>query len=456
MSDIPSLMLLDRPLSRRDFVRFAGVTAAAAAVPGCTLGPGERVIVVGAGIAGLVAARQLREAGYRVTVVEARSRMGGRIFTDDSLGAPIDLGASWIHGDRDNPITELAGQAGASTVATNWDSLSLYATDGKVPRADAAKAENDWDRLAGQLEDLQGDAGDNDSVEDGLLELVTKRDLEKPLPKWILDAYITADYGADPRDLSLRYFGQDEAFEGDDLILPGGYRQLVRLLADGTTVKLRQRVQAIAHSSDGVTVSTDRRDFTGDRVVVTVPLGVLRGGSISFDPPLPDEKRESIQRLGMGCLNKVALRFDQPFWPRDVQLFGMVGDQPIPNFLNAMTFTGSPILVGFVGGALARKRERLSDAATVAQARAALAASFQVDVPEPTGALITRWNRDPFAHGSYSYPTVGSSPRDRENLAASVDDRVFFAGEATSVDYFATVHGAYLSGLRAADDLIRS
>lgn len=443
-------------LSRRQFVRLAGAVAAASVLPACSWGVGEKVIVIGAGMSGLAAARRLLESGYRVTVLEARERIGGRIYTDDSLGAPIDLGAAWIHGSEKNPITELAAEAGAFSVATDWDSLALYSDAGPVSAASADAADASWARLAGQLEDIRGDADRNESLEEGLLELVRRRHLNSPLTKWILDSYVTADYGAEPRDLSLRYFGEDEEFDGDDLLLPGGFRQLIQVLVQGTTVKRRQRVTSVTYDENGVTVTTDRDEFKADRVIVTLPLGVLKAGAVTFDPPLPDGKQESIRRLGVGNLDKVALKFDKPFWPTDVQTFGLVGKQPVPHFVNAFVFSGAPILVGLRGGSRAYKREKLSDATTVSQLRDSLAATFQTDVPDPVGALITRWGRDPFSHGAYSFPAVGSTPDDRDELSASVRERVFFAGEATSREYFATVHGAYLSGLRAADEVMKA
>jgi polyamine oxidase len=447
----------DVTLSRRKFVRLAGTVAAASVLPACGWGVGEKVIVIGAGMSGLAAARRLVEAGYRVTVLEARERIGGRIYTDDSLGAPIDLGAAWIHGSSKNPITDVATEAGAFSVVTDWDSLELYSDTGPVRAASVKAADAAWSRLAGQLEDIRGDAGRDASLETGLLELVRRGRLNQPLAKWFLDTYVTADKGAEPKDLSLRYFGEDEEFDGDDLLLPGGFRQLIQVVVQGTTVKRRQKVTSIVHSEDGVTVTTDRDEFSADRVVVTLPLGVLKAGAVTFDPPLPNAKQQSIRRLGVGNLDKVALKFDKPFWPTDVQVFGLVGkNQPIPHFLNAFVFTGSPILVGMRAGSFAYNRERLSDAATVAQVRDSLAAMFQTDVPDPVGALITRWGRDSFSHGAYSYAAVGSTPDDRDRLASSIGERVFFAGEATSREYFGTVHGAYLSGVRAAEEVMKA
>jgi monoamine oxidase len=364
------------------------------------------------------------------------------------------LGAAWIQGNEKNPITDLASEAGAFSVATDWDSLALYSGSGPIRRSTVTSAEANWSRLAGQLEDIRGDAGRSESLEGGLLELVRRRTLNQPLMQWILDAYVTTQYGAEAHDVSLRYFGDDEEFGGDDLLLPGGFRQLIRVVAEDTKVKRRQKVTSIAYAEDEVTVTTDRDEFTADRVVVTLPLGVLKAGTVAFDPPLPTAKQQSIGRLGVGHLDKVALKFDKPFWPTDVQVFGLVGKQPVSHLINAFAFSGAPILVGLRAGPLARNRERLSDASTVSQLREALASTFQTEVPDPAGALITRWSRDPFSHGAYSYPSVGSTPDDRDEIAASVRDRIFFAGEATSTEYFGTVHGAYLSGLRAAKELM--
>lgn len=443
----------NRPLSRRAVVGLAGATVAVAMLPGCARATPQRVIVVGAGIAGLAAARRLRAAGHRVTVLEARGRIGGRILTDDSLGVPIDLGASWIHGDQGNPIVDLAESVGAQIVPTDWESLAVYGPQGAIAAGAIEDADEAWGQVSSELEDLQADAGLNDSLADGLVDVAGRRALADPLARWTIDSYVTSDYGADPAELSLRYFNEDEVFDGDDLIFPGGYRPLIQKLASGTSVKLREHVRAITQDANGVTVTTDGRAYTADRVIVTVPLGVLRAGGIAFEPPLPAAKTAAIQRLRMGCLDKVVLRFGEPFWPRDVEVFGMVGDQPIPRFVNALVFTGEPILIGLIGGSAARQREKLADAVIVREVRAALSSAFDVDVPEPTGALITRWSQDRLAYGSYSYPAVGSTPADREALASAVGGRIHFAGEATHGEYFATVHGAYLSGLRAADEV---
>ncbi|GAT11754.1 monoamine oxidase [Mycolicibacterium novocastrense] len=189
--------------------------------------------------------------------------------------------------------------------------------------------------------------------------------------------------------------------------------------------------------------------MTADRVIVTVPLGVLKADAIAFDPPLPQPKRDAIGRLGFGLLNKVVLAFDQPFWPRTRPMIGLVGpDQPVSDLVNGLLLSDKPILIGLRSGQAAWSREALPDGDAVAQVINAL------DAPEPTRSIVTRWGTDPYSLGSYSFIAVGSSPDDMSALGEPVGERLLFAGEATNPEFFGTVHGAYLSGIREADRIL--
>jgi len=435
------------PLTRRVFTLGLGAAAATPLLAGCDDDHyQEHVIVVGAGMAGLSAARRLADAGVAVTVVEARNRIGGRTWTDTSLGIPSDLGAAWFHGTEGNPLVGLADEVGAKTVKTDFENVVVLADGTPLAPADVDAALGDWPKIMDEIYDAAADAGPDETVADALAPRV---DLDDPLVQWCVASTISAEYAADPDELALRWFGSEGQLDGPDVILPGGYGQLVNRLAQGLTVKLGHAVTRIEHDDSGVRVRTSQAVITGDRAIVTVPLGVLKADTIAFDPPLPEPKRRAIERLGFGLLDKVVLRFDEPFWPTDRDMVGIVGrDQPVSDLVNGLRFAGVPLLVGLGGGSNARARELHSDQQTVSDVIATLRA------PEPTGTLVTRWAADPYARGSYSFLAVGSSPDDQRALAEPVGDRLAFAGEATHEVFSATVHGAYLSGLREADRIL--
>jgi polyamine oxidase len=437
-------------LSRRQFTVSAGVLAAATLLPGCSSSsdepkPKQRVVVIGAGMAGLTAARRLADGGMDVTVLEARDRIGGRTWTNTSLGMPIDLGGAWIHGTENNPLVEIADQVGARRVETDFDKPVLFRDGSEVSPPDVQAALDRWQDIAGELVTLGGDAGNDESVADGLAQVA---DLNDPLIAWCASSEIQGEYAADPDELSLKWFGTEGEFEGPDVILPGGYVELVQHQADGLTIRLGTEVTRVTHGDAGVRLETSKGAVDADRVIVTVPLGVLKAGTIAFDPPLPEKKQQAIDRLGFGLLDKVVLKFDQPFWPEN-DVIGLVGGgEPVSMLINGETFADAPLLVGLRGGRDAREREALSDEEAVAQVVTAL------NAPNPTGALVTRWAADPYARGSYSFVAVGSSPDDMKALAEPVNDRLAFAGEATVPEFFGTVHGAYQSGVREAERIL--
>ncbi|WP_137144477.1 FAD-dependent oxidoreductase [Mycolicibacterium sp. CR10] len=443
-------------LTRRAFTLALGAAAVAPLVAGCgeddepgSDGEGRRpghVIVIGAGMAGLAAARRLADAGVQVTVVEARNRIGGRTWTDTSLGVPVDLGAAWFHGTEGNPLVGLADEVGARTVETDFENVVVLADGAPVSPAVVEAVLGGWPKTMDEIYDAAADAGPGETVADALAPRV---DLDDPLMQWCVASTINAEYAADPDELSLRWFGSEGQLGGPDVILPGGYVQLVDHLARGLKVTLNADVTRISYGDTGVRVDTAQGVIEGDRVIVTVPLGVLKADVIAFDPPLPSAKRQAIERLGFGLLDKVVLTFDKSFWPNDRDMIGISGrDQPVSDLVNGLRFGDTPLLVGLRGGTNARVREAQSDEETVAQVLATLRA------PQPVGMLVTRWAADPFARGSYSFLAVGSSPDDQRALAEPVGERLGFAGEATHGEFSATVHGAYLSGLREAERIL--
>jgi monoamine oxidase len=184
--------------------------------------------------------------------------------------------------------------------------------------------------------------------------------------------------------------------------------------------------------------------------VVTVPLGVLQDGSIAFDPPLGGEHARAVQRLAMGTLEKVALRFPERFWPESVwQITHVAGEPAFPVWFDFSRHVGSPTLVGLYNPSTAPSLAALPAQQRVGPALETLRKMFG-SVPDPEESLVTDWSADPWSRGSYSYIPIGATADDMRRLAEPVSGRVLLAGEATVPESYGTVHAAFRSGLRAA------
>jgi len=420
----------------------------------------QKVLVVGAGMAGLAAAKQLALAGHEVVVLEARERLGGRIWTNRKWAdAPMDLGASWIHMMDGNPLTALAKQAGARTFVTSYDSAIFYNTDGK-PASEALQTEMAQldDKIANILAEAQN-ADDDQSVRKTVQDALGWDHLgqtEKQKANFVLNSVYEQEYAGSADALSTYWFDDDEEYDGDDGLFPGGYSALTDFLARGVRIEKQQVVKEVTWSATGaVSITTDKTTFSGDRAVITLPLGVLKNGGIKFTPGLPQNKRNAISSLGMGFFNKCFLRFPRVFWPANYDWLEYVPARQGEwvEWLNVARVGQKPILLGFNAADFGKEIESWTDAKIVDSAMQTLRGIFGAGIPDPTDFQLTRWGADPFAMGSYSFNALGSAPKMRDALAQPVDQRIFFAGEATSRQYFATVHGAYLSGLRAAKEI---
>lgn len=455
--------------SRRDFLRLGAMLTAAISLPASkrvAAAQKEVIVVIGAGVAGLAAARHLADRGRQVIVLEARDRIGGRVWSDRSWpNAPVDLGASWIHGVQGNPLTPLANELKLPRKSTDFDNSAAYAADG-TPLTDA-QIETISDKFEDLLEQMETIRETRDAADQPDLPLETvfeqsltqRRDpaaMQQAL-RWSINTTIEHEYAADSSDLSLYYWDDEsESLPGGDVVFPQGYDQIFTKLAKGLDIRLEQVVQRIAYDASGVTVTTNQGQVTGTHAIITLPLGVLKRGAVTFTPALPAAKVTAINRLNMGVLNKTYLRFPRVFWDRDVEWLDYIGERTgeWAEWLNVYYYTKQPILLGFNAGAYGAAIERMTDEAIVAGAMTALRTIYGSSMPDPEAWQITRWGTDPFAYGSYSHIPPGASSADRVSLAKPVGNRLYFAGEATHRQYPATVHGAFLSGQRAAQQLL--
>ncbi|KZV43432.1 lysine-specific histone demethylase 12 [Dorcoceras hygrometricum] len=336
------------------------------------------VIIIGAGLAGLAAARQLMSFGFKVIVLEGRNRPGGRVYTQ-KMGqkgnyAAVDIGGSVITGIHANPLGVLARQLSIPLHKVR-DVCPLYKPDGTpVDKEIDFNVELIFNKLLGkvtQLRELLGGLAGTISLGSVLetvrqLYAVAKNCEERQLLDWHL-ANLEFSNAGSLSNLSAAYWDQDDPYEmgGDHCFLAGGNWRLIRALCKGVPIFYGKIVHAIRYGEEGVEVTTENQTFQADIVLCTVPLGVLKKQTISFEPELPERKLAAIERLGFGLLNKVAMVFPHNFWGEDLDTFGSLRESSRQRgefflFYSYHTVSGAPVLVALVAGEAAQMFENTS------------------------------------------------------------------------------------------------
>lgn len=332
------------------------------------------VVVVGAGVAGLAAARRLHAAGHRVTVVEARDRIGGRVHTDRSWGLPVELGAAWLHGLRRNPVRQLLEDAGCGLFRTRWGTVVVRRPNG------SRVSDRDLDRAYERMWRIIGGARRPDFTPGTPLARALR---DKGFPRdavedFVLGWEIEHEYADDAEHLDLAWFDQGRWVRGGEAFVTGGYDRLPRRLARGLTVRTGRPVRRIDWRGSRVRVGTDGGSLDADGVVLALPLSVLRAGVVELVPGLPASVHDALNALGSGAMEKVVLRFERPFWDPGAHVVGLTGT-PQGRFLDWYDVTpvvGVPTLVGFTVGDAARELTTWADRDVVAAALRTLRAAY--------------------------------------------------------------------------------
>ena len=447
-----------------------------------TLGGKDTVLIIGAGIAGLAAANALNNAGIANIVIEARDRIGGRLFTKDVGGIPIDLGASWIHDPTGNPMTAFAKAAGVAQTAadpTN-DAATIRYYDAINPLAqqsDLAAAYGNYNSFAQSESQWLSMLSDQASYKDGVeLFLDNQPALRAPDQRRRTEQfihYLFEAFDAGRWDKSSLYYDVNSpinAYGGSQFgdFPTGGYTRLAKAMASNSDIRLNHKVSRVQVRDDGVTVFADNASgsvqFQGSTVIVTLPLGVLKAGSVAFDPPLPASKQSAIAKVGFGRFEKIALRFATPFWqagtPSKTHLYYVTKNTEFPTefgfFLDYQTFIGQPALVGVVTAAFAEEFVKRTSAQNLARVMEILREVYGADVSQPTDIALSSWGNDPYTMGCYSFLPVGATPADMDELGTPVGERLLFAGEASYKERYGYADGSLSSGLREAQRLIKS
>jgi len=396
------------------------------------------VLVVGAGAAGLAAASELARAGRSVLVVEARDRIGGRCLTQRLPGvpAPVELGAEFIHG---RPAATLSLLKKAGIAAVDSTRTQRVALDGKLHSVNIFTQAQ---RVAQRK--LKG--------KDVSFKTFLKKQRLPRLTRTLATMMVQGFDAADPRLASAREIIEEWSGGGLGLSQPrpwGGYGPLLEFLAKEVSIQLRTTARAIRWKRGSVEL---RGTFRGEpwsawapRALITLPIGVL--------PSILKEKNAALKKLASGPVVRVAMAFRSAFWEKDHPgvAFFHSPDAPFPTFWTPLPMH-APLLTCWAGGP---KAARLTGSSEKTLLKHALASVRSVlgDVDEPRAFLLHDWQADPYARGGYSYVKVGGTGA-REELAAPLEDTLYFAGEATDVDESGTVGGALASGIRAAKEIL--
>jgi monoamine oxidase len=399
------------------------------------------IAIVGAGAAGIGAARRLARAGLSTVILEALPRLGGRAWTQQAAGVPLDLGCGWLHSADRNPWTRIAAEAGFTIekTAPAWGTQSFDLGFSAEDQADFALASR---RFQERLEAIGH--GDADCSAAELLEPDCRFN---PL----LNAISSYVNGVE-LDLVSAQDSNNYADTGVNWRVVEGYGAAIGAQAAGLRIQFDCPVTLIDHRGMRVAIETALGTVTADAVIVTVPTPLIAAQEIRFRPELTDKVAAAVA-LPLGLADKLIMAVDEPeLLPVDGHLIGnpkvtATGSYHLRPF-------GRPLIEGFFGGRLAHELEAAGPGAFFDFAVAELVELFGTGIRARLSPPIeTGWARDPFTRGSYSYALPGHADA-RAKLAAPVDGKLFFAGEACSRRDFTTAHGAYLTGIEAANEII--
>lgn len=431
------------------------------------------VVIVGAGAAGLAAGQALREAGVPFTILEARKRIGGRVFTTHPRGleVPIELGAEFTHGESEEVI-EIADERG----------LRLYDIAGARFQSHGGQLTvlgDFWERLDRVMRRLDEEREPDRTFAEALARNTSIDAADRALAT----QYVEGFHAANPTIISERALADGGSPRGDVREMRigrvlDGYDGIIEALADGlqARIHLGAIVEAIGWTRGSVSVRlTGGRVVKGTSAIITVPIGVLAAapgerGAIRFDPPMP-AKRAAVGAMSMGNVMRIGLRFEEPFWTTQ-RFAAAAGDERLDtlSFLHGTSDVDfpvwwttypvrSPVLVGWCGGPRALQLAGKPKEELEAMALRSLSALMPTTVATLRKQLVSShvhdWMSDPFARGVYSYARVGGDDASAR-LARPVEKTIYFAGEAADIEgRTGTVHGAIATGRRAAELIVK-
>lgn len=422
--------------------------------------PVKRVIVIGGGYAGIAAANALRTYGIEVVVLEGRQNIGGRTQTVSLAGANAEAGGGWIHAPIGNPLSELADFLSLARRA--FPLSGIFANLKLVSHMNRVLDKFERDQIMALADVIEEELIDSASLYAPsqtiaeLIDLKLREIPDKDLREWISFVLITgfeADLACSASDISVMNYTGDAGYQGGDDCIIDGYSAMLNLLAKGGQIHCDSVVSEIVQTPTEITVRcTNGHIEHGSHVLLSVPLGVLKAGSIKFSPALSTQKRFAIERLGFGAFEKLIFQFENAFWrtvDNDVSGILIKGHPVFPYWVDVSVSAGRPTLAAHVSGPQALALAKLDNDEAFDMAMSALSSACGGVPAVPVEWHRTNWVTDPFSRGAYTHLPPSVSQQEIHNLSKP-EGRLLFAGEATSTERFGYVDGAYVSGLREA------
>ncbi len=420
------------------------------------------VVIIGAGISGLACAQALKNAGKNVVVLEAKERIGGRLHSINYEDETFDLGASWIHGIDNNPIWEIAQNNEIETAIFNYIGSDFFHENGQVFTAQEKQKFVEYIQCIEKLflESKQ------DSAQNALIEILDNLETNslsfsanqlKELLYSYFEKFANDPFATELNQLSTQFQKYEGYFEGDEVIFPQGYSQILNALCKDIAIKTNVKVSQIILENNTVKIiDAHNTEYLASKVVVSVPLGVLKKDLIKFVPELPKQHQNAISEMGFGSFNKVFFELEDSLnleANSDSNSFYYWVNGTWFNILDLSKIYNKPIYLMLFGGAQSEFIDRATDVDVWDFIYKNLNTSL-INLPiKPKRIFITRWGADEFNYGSFSFPAIGHSESLVATLNEPVEDRIFFTGEHCSLEYAGTVHGAYLNGLETAEKI---
>jgi monoamine oxidase len=404
------------------------------------------VVIVGAGAAGLGAAKRAGELGMSFALLEASHRIGGRAYTEEfAPGVPFDLGCHWMHSASLNPFVAIADELGFDYERQRGWHSSINRGGAWLPEAERKSLDEAGNAMEAAIVKAVADGRD--------VAVADVMDLASPWAPF-LAYWFSLGTSRDIDQVSV-YDSASYNDTGEDWPLKQGYGALVARWAADVPVTLNAPVSRVTWSGTGARVESAKGTVTGRHALVCVSTNILASGMIAFDPGLPDWKRDAVAALPLGVHNRIGILLEGDPFAADIKddaTIMLEGDE-VPMSVRIKPF-GFPYVVGVTGGRFGSWLERAGQQASVDYLAERLVKTFGANVRKAISkrVIVTAWEGDPWTLGSYAASTPGNGPI-RAELARSIDDVVHFAGEATHASFFATCHGAYLSGRDRAEEI---